>query len=217
MTAQRMILVIYQNIQATLRRGLLGFLLFSLFLMGCSRRATDEKRIQPEYDKQSGRLRILRYDGNGDGIAETVSHMDGARVVSSKLTKTRTAWSIDGDYDANQRLESRVFARQRRAEDAWSFARPDGSIEHIEISLERDGKVTRREFYQSEQIVRAEEDGDGDGRTDKWETYEAGRLAAVAFDTSHRGAPDRRLVYGPGGSAQLEVDPDGDGTFVAQK
>jgi hypothetical protein len=38
----------------------------------------------------------------------------------------------------------------------------------------------------------------------------------VAFDTQHRGAPDRRLVYGSGGSVRVEVDARGDGTFVAE-
>jgi hypothetical protein len=50
---------------------------------------------------------------------------------------------------------------------------------------------------------------------DKWETYEANRLASVAFDTSHRGTPDRRIIYGPNGSARFEVDLKGTGQFVS--
>jgi beta-glucosidase-like glycosyl hydrolase len=41
----------------------------------------------------------------------------------------------------------------------------------------------------------------------------SGGKAAVAFDTTGRGTPDRRLVYGPGGSVKVEIDPDGTGTF----
>jgi hypothetical protein len=63
--------------------------------------------------------------------------------------------------------------------------------------------------------VRADEDSDEDGRPDKWETYDAGRLVSVAFDTMQRGTPDRRLIYGADGSARLEVDAAGDGHFVA--
>jgi hypothetical protein len=40
-------------------------------------------------------------------------------------------------------------------------------------------------------------------------------MASVAFDTTHRGTPDRRLVYGSHGTARVEVDPSGDGHFVA--
>jgi hypothetical protein len=65
-------------------------------------------------------------------------------------------------------------------------------------------------------IVRAEEDTDADGKPDKWETYGDARLTSVAFDTSHRGVPDRRLTYGPGGSATLEVDSEGDGRLLAK-
>ena len=75
------------------------------------------------------------------------------------------------------------------------------------MSTRRDGKVTRVEHYQQKNaLVRAEEDTDGDGKIDKWETYDGDRLASVAFDTLHRGTPDRRLIYGPNGTARLEVD-----------
>ena len=63
-------------------------------------------------------------------------------------------------------------------------------------------------------IASAEEDSDGDGKFDKWEIYDGTRLASVAFDTQHRGTPDRRLVYGANGTARLEVDMKGDGQFV---
>jgi len=39
----------------------------------------------------------------------------------------------------------------------------------------------------------------------------------VAFDTRHRGAPDRRLVYGADGAVRVEVDPAGDGHFIEEK
>ena len=54
-------------------------------------------------------------------------------------------------------------------------------------------------------MVRAEEDSDADGKTDKWETYVNGTLATVSFDTHHRGRPDRRLVYAPDGSVKAEA------------
>ena len=38
---------------------------------------------------------------------------------------------------------------------------------------------------------------------------------AVAEWRVHLSSPDRRLMYGADGSARLEVDPKGDGHFVA--
>ena len=75
--------------------------------------------------------------------------------------------------------------------------------------------MTRTEHYQGGGLASAEEDVDGDGKIDKWETYDGDHLASVAFDTLHRGTPDRRLKYGIDGTARLEVDPAGDGHFKA--
>jgi hypothetical protein len=82
------------------------------------------------------------------------------------------------------------------------------------MAAARDGKVTRVEYYEKNDLSRAEEDGDGDGAIDKWETYDHGRLSSVALDTAKRGTADRRLMYGADGSARLEIDPEGDGMFV---
>ncbi len=57
-------------------------------------------------------------------------------------------------------------------------------------------------------------DGKAVGKIDKWETYDGDRLATVAFDTQHRGTPDRRLVYGRNGQVTVEVDPKGDGRWA---
>jgi hypothetical protein len=74
-------------------------------------------------------------------------------------------------------------------------------------------------------LARSEEDQNGDGRADKWETYRPEPNAApgepkyaitsAAFDDEGRGTPQRRFVYGAHGQiARVELDPDGDGTFV---
>jgi hypothetical protein len=88
-------------------------------------------------------------------------------------------------------------------EDAWSYAGADGSVVKLELAG-KDGGIARTEHYEHDQLVSAEEDTDGDGRIDKWETYAAGRLQAVSFDTRHRGTPERRIVYAADGSARVE-------------
>ena len=71
-----------------------------------------------------------------------------------------------------------------------------GTIERVEVSTRRDGKISRIEHFEADRVVAAEEDSDADGKIDKWETYDGDRLASVAFDTLHRGTADRRLIYG---------------------
>jgi hypothetical protein len=75
--------------------------------------------------------------------------------------------------------------------------------------------VSRIEHFEKGALTRAEEDTDGDGRIDKWETYRESQLLVVAFDTTHRGTPDRRIVYDANANGRVEVDAQGSGHFVA--
>ena len=191
-----------------------------LFLGACgSGQRQTRKNIEPIYDQQTGRLKQLNYDSKNNGKFDTVSYMDGARVLRIEI-------DTDGDgkvdrwefYGADQKLMKVGFSRANDGKaDAWSYAGPDGKIERIEISTRRDGKVSRTEHYEKDLPVRAEEDTHGGGVIDKWETFESGRLTSVAFDTTHRGSPDRRLIYAADGTVRFEVDPHGDGQWTAHK
>lgn len=195
-------------------------LLLAQLFAACSGTESDaKKRIEPVYDKKSGRLTLLKYDSNGNGKVDTWSYMDGARVVRIEIDKDEDGkidrWEY---YTPDQKLEKVGLSRANDGkEDAWSYFNADGSIARTEISSKRDGTIDRVEFYDKNVMTRAEEDSDGDGKIDKWETYDGTRLASVAFDTTHRGTPDRRLVYSANGGVQLELDVKGTGQFVKQE
>lgn len=150
----------------------------------CGTAPDETSRIEGVYDQTTGRLELLKYDADGDGTVDTWSYMDGARVLRIEL---------DGNQD------NRI--------DRWEYYGPDQQIEKIGLSMKRDGTADRFEYYENGTLTRAEGDTSGDGRIDKWEVYDGGRLASVAFDTTQRGSPDRRVVYGPGGSTRLELLP----------
>ena len=105
--------------------------------------------------------------------------------------------------------------------DRWEYypatplpARGKPVPERIERATRMDGKVSRREFFERGSLARIEEDTNGDGALDKWETYVGGVLSVLALDLQHRGNPDRQLIYRPDGSLdRIEVDPDGSGRF----
>jgi hypothetical protein len=184
---------------------------------GCQRPASSTKKIEPTYNKQTGRLELLRYDSNGDGKFDTFSYMDGPRILRIEIDQDEDGrvdrWE---HYGPDQKLEKVGFSRaQDGVEDAWSFFNSAGATDRVEISTKRNQKVDRIEHYEKGALAHAEEDTDGDGRFDKWETYDGDRLTSVAFDTLHRGTPDRRLLYGADGSARMEFDSQGTGTFVA--
>jgi hypothetical protein len=193
-----------------------AILAIALALSACSRPPAGQKRMTPEYDPQTGKLRLLKYDSDGNGKVDTVSYMDGSRVVKIEIDKDEDGkvdrWEY---YGPDQKLEKVGISRAGDGkEDAWSYADAAGAVARLEISTQRDGKVTRIEHYQQTKLVAAEEDADGDGKIDKWETYDGERLSSVAFDTQHRGVPNRRLVYAADGNARVEVDVKGDGHFV---
>ncbi len=195
----------------------IGLLFVGMWSAACERGSGDgRKRIIPEYDPKTGKLSVLRYDSDGNGKTDTVSYMNGAVVVRIEIDKDEDGkidrWEY---YRPDQKLEKVGFSRSGDGiEDAWSYPDAAGSVVRLEISGRRDGKISRIERYTQNVLAAAEEDSDGDGQMDKWETYEGERLASVAFDTRHRGTPDRRLIYATDGSVRVEVDAAGDGHFV---
>jgi hypothetical protein len=109
--------------------------------------------------------------------------------------------------------------------DAVAFYQPVGVLARMEVSTQRNGRFDRVEIYRNGLLARTEEDTNGDGRADKWDMYSpqpngkggepAYTITATEFDDSGSGRPERRFVYGAGGTiARVEVDPDGDGTYT---
>jgi hypothetical protein len=159
--------------------------------------APEERRVQAEYDKETGKLRQLTVDAKIDGKPNITSYMDGTRFLRIEIDANEDGkidrWEY---YGADQRLERVGFSRADDGKlDAWAFQGPDGSVLKIEVSTKRDGKVSRTEFYENGALSRAEEDTDADGRVDKWEQYESGALVSVSFDTTKSGKPTTTIDY----------------------
>ena len=173
---------------------------------GCRAEGAQTGRIEPTYDRTTGRLELLKYDADGDGAIDTWSYMNGTEVVRIEIDTNRNGtldrWEY---YDATGRIEKVGSSRaQNGTPDAWAYYAEDGSVTRLELSTRRDGTIDRIEYYEQGAMIRAEEDTSGDGRVDKWEVYEGMRLASVAFDTTQSGYPDRRLIYAADGSARVE-------------
>jgi hypothetical protein len=177
--------------------------------VGCQRQQPfGTSEVKPTYNKESGRLERISYDLNRDTRMDAWLVMDGTRVVRAELDE-----NFDGVVD---RWEYYGDHAVPAAAAPGSGLLPRRPLRRAEQATRSDGKINRREFYESGQLSSVEEDTNGDGKTDKWETWSGGALKAMALDTKGTGKPDRRLVYRPDGSSpQLEVDRDGSGTFVA--
>jgi hypothetical protein len=108
-------------------------------------------------------------------------------------------------------------SRNDGVEDTWTSTAATARGEtHVATSTKRDRVRDRHAFYAGQTLLRLEEDTNGDGSIDKWDRYDGAVLREVAFDMSFsRGRPDRRALYDAQGRfAGVEIDPEGDGTFV---
>jgi hypothetical protein len=182
---------------------------------------TDIERLRettkPTYDPKTGRLQRLTYDANKNGRIDTWTFMEGTKILRSEIDRdedgTIDRWEYHGPDGT---LEKVGFARANDGKvDAWAYSAPDGTVARVEISTKQDGTVDRREFYERDALVRAEEDTNADSRADKWETYADGRISSVSFDENGDGRPDRRMTYGENGAlVAIESEPDPSGKFT---
>jgi hypothetical protein len=194
---------------------------------GCTSR--EEARLRdttlPTYDPSTGRLKELTFDANKNGRIDTWTEMDGARPLRARIDRdedgTPDRWEY---YGENGQITKVAFSRADNGKpDAWAYPGPSGAIERIEISsIGDENKIDRWERYapgsgqgSSElgPLTAVDEDSNGDGKPDKWETYEAGSLKTVAFDENYDGRPDRRLTY-DSGLVSIETEPDGSGGYL---
>lgn len=147
-----------------------------------------------------------------DGRLDSWVWMDTGRVVRAEADTDGNGnvdrWEY---YDTEARLLKVGFSRAGSGrEDAWAYPAADGSLARLDIAGGEHGGVTRIEHYGQGRLLSAESDEDADGRPEKWEQYQDGRLASVAIDTRHGGVADRRLIYAEDGSVTvIDAAPSG--------
>lgn len=208
-------------------RGVLAILI-ALIVVACRNPEGDRIRAtsKGKYDPKTGRLIELTYDRNKNGLIDTWVRMDGARPVDA-TSDTDEDGRIDRweYYDDAGRLVRVGESRGKTGRpDLWAYLSPDGSVdrvEFVEVSnvTGREG-VVRREFYRGTTKLRAEEDTDGDGVMDRWETFENGRTRTVEFDDARTrdGKPAQRLTYDDRGAlVSVESEPDGQGGYKKKR
>jgi len=202
-----------------------GLLVAVCFVVGCSKAPAGD-RPKAEYDKSTGHLSRIEFDANKNGKNDTVSYMDGTRIIRIELDLDENGkverWDF---YRPDGKLDKVGLAsRNDGVMDSQAFYTAAGELQRIEISTKRDGRFDRTEFYDHNVLVRGQDDTNGDGKPDKWDEYTprpnhaagepAYAITATSFDDSGSGRPERRFVYGPKGTiARVEIDPDGTGNW----
>lgn len=186
-------------------------------VLGCTE--ARDRGVVGVYDEQTRELVRLDLDRDRDGRIDVRTYTLGSLPV-------RTEVDADGDgdvdrweyLDTNGRLQSVGSASSGTSEleDTWTWVVDVNGERRVDVARERDRRVTRREYYREDRLVRADEDTNADGLPDKWEIFENGVLRQASYDTAFStGRPDRRIVYTANGQYDhLEADPERDGTFV---
>jgi hypothetical protein len=179
--------------------------------------ADDTRRAVPVYDVYSGSLIRVAADQNGDGRIDQWTYLEGNRPLRGEA-------DVDGDgridrweyFDANAQL-TRVGTSSANdgIEDTWNYVAVNGES-RVARARRRDRQIDRQEFFKGSTLLRAEEDSNADGRTDRWDRYDGPVLREVAFDISKsHGRATRRVLYDEQGRfVAVEDDPEADGTFV---
>jgi hypothetical protein len=155
----------------------------------------------------------LDYDYNGDGRIDVRTFIRDGRPVRLEGDGNNDGLIDRWEYYApsGQLLRLGGSTEGDGIEDTWVY--PSGEQRVIEVSMTRDGRVDRREFYQGDVLLRAESDTNHDGLPDRWEEFRDGVIIRLLVDDEQRlGRPTRRLTY-QGEAVRIETDVDGDGYF----
>jgi hypothetical protein len=148
----------------------------------------------------------LDYDNDGDGDIDVRTYMRDGRPVRLEADRDSDGRVDRWEYYSRTGALLRIGGSTRGdgREDTWVHT--DGAHRIVEISTRRDGRIDRRETYEGDALVRAESDTNHDGLSDRWEEFRSGAIVQLMLDDERRnGRPTRRIVYGAGGGARVEI------------
>lgn len=176
-------------------------------------------------------VRVLLLAGGAAAAACRLPEPPAARLELIEKAGTQSVYAPDGhlervlrDANADRRADAQLLYRPdgslQAAEmdidldgvvDRWEAFRSDGSLESVAFSRSTPGRPDVWERYSgSPQPVRRDFDENGDGRVDRSEILEGGRVVREELDTDGDGRVDRRLERDSEGTiAAIEIERGG--------
>jgi hypothetical protein len=163
---------------------------------GTKRYLLDKGAYKAWYDYW-GRLERIEYDKNGDGRPDHQAHYQGGRTarlleVDEDFDGAMDRWEY---YDGAGALTKVGRARNRKGPDVWTYPGPGGQPRRVDYDDDGDGRMERAELLEGGRVVGVELDADRDGSVDRWQRWVNGKLRGEELDTDQDGKPDRRLAY----------------------
>jgi hypothetical protein len=81
----------------------------------------------------------------------------------------------------------------------WTVVGSDGAHKRYEHDSDGDGRCERIELVENGRVARVEPDTDRDGKLDRWQDWTTGRLGSESVDVDKDGQADLRLRFGKRG------------------
>jgi hypothetical protein len=165
--------------------------------------------VRAEYDRTTGRLRMLTLDTNRDGRPDTWSWMHGARTERIALDTDADGTADRWEYfdDDGTLLKVGMSGARNGTPDTWIYRGPGEQVNRIDRATTRPETVDRVEYYEQGGLTRVATDTNRDGQWDMWELFERPLrpgdeplLRAIELDLEHGGRPTQRLLYHADGS-----------------
>lgn len=187
-----------------------GLLLFALVSVGCG--GKDEKKDpakpaastaprEQEERTADGKI-ILRFDNNGDGVADVIKTMEEYPDPDDPAVTLRRTRKMEMDVNSDGKIDViRDYDDAGKIKQESNDTNLDGSIEMVayyekgklvkkEHLDPKTGRIIDHRYYANDNLLRLESDTNNDDKIDYWEYYTEGRLERIGRDFNGDGRAD---------------------------
>ncbi len=192
------------------RAGARSLVLASALGVGCARVPPEpiaqawlfEKGPYQAIYAPDGRILRLLFDRDGDRVADVITvYGPGARALQAELDtdgdRAVDRWEVYGD--GGRLVEVGSARRTPGHADLWEALDERGRVLARRLDDDGDGRSEREESFDATGLRRVALDSDADGRVDRWQAWHERRVVHEDLDTDGDGEPDRRLRFGARG------------------
>ena len=167
-----------------------------------------DKELEAQIEQEIERQRELEAQLGKGVYPSEPKQTEEPQLTQGATKEIKNETKIDNKKEEPSRLAS-------LGKKEISPAPQSSPFKNVEIKdIDQDGVPDLWIYYnplRPEEIVRQEEDTNGDGRVDTWSTFHDGKLVRREVDTEGRGAPDTVYYYEDDQIAREERDETGGG------
>ena len=164
--------------------------------------AADAPRPKEQEERTADGKIILRFDNNGDGVADVIKTIEEYPDPDDPAVTLRRTRKMEMDVNSDGKINViRDYDDAGTLKQEASDTNLDGFTELV--AYYETGKLVKKEhldpktnaildhrYYANDQLLRLERDTNNDGKIDYWEYYTEGRLERIGRDFNGDGRAD---------------------------